>query len=508
MALTPDLSYFAPLIYGLPYSSNLFTQGTQKRGWSPKPDVNYSSSEKGTAEATFGDMGSRGGDGGNTAQMNIGYGANPSANSYYGRQNTLTGLGNFAKSLGLSAGTVGAGLLAAGAPTGFALNAAINSAFNPMAFAGAFGQLGATAVGVDTRNTKQNVIGGLLGGLGGMVLGPVGGILGAIAAPFVGDMFGDLTNSRSYEKVRDIAEDLAGGYSAGRTLGTGFTKEMEANAKYSDVLGQGTLALNAAELAAQRSGVASNPRSNFDPVTGPQAMAREALEEQGVAGGWETQARINAAMKAPAVEAAKTAIDVARAAGLTPTTTVQAVGAPTAQAVVNTVSSSNVPSSVSAAVNNAQKVSTTINKDSFNQPSLSSSPDTGNSGGGSDVASAVSAARGAASRAQEAASRGFGFGGGGNGGDRGGRGGDAASAIGGLSLGSGGWSNSNSGKYGYGSLGGMLGSGLSLGGSGGMLGTSGDRFGGGGGRGNSGGGSSGKDTGNSGKGGSKGSSKN
>lgn len=391
MLFDSNLSYYAPLMYGLPYSSNIFTQSSSntsnKRGWAPKPDSNFSS-EKGTAEETFGDIGdtSRGG---RTERGEFGFSSGgPSVGStgYYGRQNTLAGLGQFGKTLGINAGVVGTGLLAAGAPTGFAINAALGAAMNPASFAGALGQLGATALGVDTRSRAQQVAGGLIGSLGGLIAGPVGGILGAIASPFIGDALGDFTNSRSYEKSRDIAENLAGGYSAGRTLGTGFAKEMEANAKYGDVIGAGSLAMNAATNAAQRSGVNTNPRSNFDKVNGPQAMARAAMETQGVAGGWETQARINAAMNPVAVEGAKLGLDVARAAGIS--TSVQTPGARSVRDTLNDLSRSQAALSnptLAASIDATQKatVAANIGQESFSQPSMSTSTSEGSSSAGS-----------------------------------------------------------------------------------------------------------------------------
>lgn len=394
-----NLAVYAPLMYGLPYSSNIFTQSSsgesKKRGWTPKLNSNFSSDEEGTAERTFGDIGERGKGGGRTERGEFSFASgSPSlgSNGYYGQSNVLAGLGQFGKTLGVNAGVVGAGLLAAGAPTGVAINAALASAMNPASFAGAFGQLGATALGVDTRSKAQQMAGGIVSTLGGLIAGPVGGILGAIAGPFVGDALADVTNSRSFEKSRDIAESLAGGYSAGRTLGTGFAKEMEANAKYGDVLGAGSLAMNAAAMAAQRSGVSSNPRSNFDKVNGPQAMARAAMEEQGIAGGWETQARINAAMNPAAVEAAKVGLDVARASGIT--TSVQTPGTVSVRDSLNDLSRSQTALSnpaVAASIDATQKatVAANIGQDSFSQPAMnevSSSSAGGSSswGGGID----------------------------------------------------------------------------------------------------------------------------
>lgn len=476
-----NLALYAPLMYGLPYSSNIFTQSSsgesKKRGWTPKPNSNFSSDEEGTAERTFGDIGDREKGGGRTERGEFSFASGSpslSSNGYYGRNNTLAGLGQFGKTLGINAGVVGAGLLAAGAPTGVAINAALASAMNPASFAGAFGQLGATALGVDTHSKAQQMAGGIVSTLGGLIAGPVGGILGAIAGPFVGDALADVTNSRSFEKSRDIAESLAGGYSAGRTLGTGFAKEMEANAKYGDILGAGSLAMNAAAMAAQRSGVFSNPRSNFDKVNGPQAMARAAMEEQGVAGGWETQARINAAMNPAAVEAAKVGLDVARASGIT--TSVQTPGTASVRDSLNDLSRSQAALSnpaVAASIGAAQKatVAANIGQDSFSQPSMSTSQSTTGGSTSSD-------------------SRG-----------------------GGINNVAKGGSNKNSGGDWGGNWGGMMQAGIDAAigalGGGGMLGGDNDGFGGGG-RGSSGGGGNssgnggGKGTGNSssGKGGS------
>lgn len=479
---------YAPLMYGLPYSSNLFTKATNSgkktgRGWSSSNFV-QDTSPVNNPNSLDNYHSSSGDGGGNLPSMNFSYATGSSrkdgwSNPYQDAW-TSQGLKDFVGGIGMNAGvTAGAGALA-GLPLSQAIGLGLSAGFNPGSMFSGLGGLAATSIGVQSNPTANAVI----STLGGLAFGPIGGLIAGAAAPFISEGIADAFNQREHEKVRDTLEDMSDGYRQGRTLGTVAATTMDKLNGFGAFLGNGSIANYVADQVNRAA-----PPGQFDPIAS-QAIQRAVLEENGITG-WEAQATINNARFNPevvgAIAASMDVLGEDRAKAVrdalkespAPVTSVQGAGT-VAQTLTDLAQSSFALSNpaVSDMLNTAQTVleATSLGQQSFAQPEMSSSNSVGQSYSGSDAS-------------------GFGFSGNSGSGGGGHYGGSATQgAIGSVGFNSsgqmtGGWSG---GGFGFGSN-------LGLSGSLGSDAISGGGHGGGGigGANGTGGSVGGKDTGNS-----------